>query len=424
MRRQFKTYRYELDPNAAQAAALARAAGARRFVFNWALETWRRHYAVTGTSPTRAQLCRELTALRHSPGHEWMLDISSKIMQQTVIDVWRAYQNFFAGRARYPKFKAKKRDRARFRFAGHVRISGSRILVPRIGWVRLRLSRMVEGRPKSVTVKRCADRWFVLVLSEFDLADRPASPIDPGRVVGIDVGLRRLCTLSDGLTVAPPRFARRDSARVRRATRSLHRKRLGSRSRQKQRRRLARLHARIAARRKDFIHKLTSALSSSYEGFCVETFDARGLARTKLSKSVLDAGLGELLRQLEYKADWQGKAVVAVGRFYPSTKKCGRCGEVNAALARGATTWRCVCGAVHDRDLNAARNIRAEGLRLLVAAGHADTGNACGAHVRPHREATDAEAGTPTMEMPNRFDPVPPDTGDVDFPRFPFDSHV
>jgi putative transposase len=416
MPRRFKTYRYELDPTRTQAAALARAAGARRFVFNWALETWRGHYAATGASPSRAHLCRELTALRHSPGHEWMLDISSKIMQQAVTDVWRAYQNFFSGRAGYPKFKAKKRDRARFRFAGNVRVSGSAILVPRIGWIRVRLSRMVEGRATSVTVKRCADRWFVLVLSQFDISDSPAPSVDPARVVGIDVGLRRLCTVSDGLMVAPPSFARRDGARIRRATRSLHRKRLGSRNRQKQRRRLAKLHARIASRRKDFIHKLTTALSSSYDGFCVETFDARGLARTKLSKSVFDAGLGELLRQLEYKADWQGKPVVAVGRFYPSTKTCGACGSVNATLARGAATWRCACGAVHDRDLNAARNIRTEGLRLLVAAGHADTANACGVHVRPHGEATGAEAGTLTLEMPNRFDPVPPNTGDVDFP--------
>ncbi len=391
----FKTFRYELRPNNEQVRALARTAGARRFVFNWALARWRAHYSEFGESPTRTQLCRDLTELKHRPGQEWMLEISSSVMQQAITDVWRSYRSFFRGQNRYPRFKSKKLDRARFRYPAGVRVEGQKIFLPRIGWVRLRLSRPVEGLVKSVTVKREAGRWFVLVLAEFEVSEARIPQPDPAGVIGIDLGLNTLATLSNGVTVLPPRFARRAEPKVRRAARALGRKQKGSRNRQKQRARLASIHARIAARRRDFLHKLTTSLVTEYEGFCVETLDSRGLARTKLSKGVLDAGFGEFLRQLAYKADWQRKPYVAVGRFFPSTKTCGRCGTVNRALERFVRVWRCDCGAVHDRDLNAAENIRTEGLRILVAAGYADAQNACGAQIRPRIEAQGAEAGTP-----------------------------
>jgi putative transposase len=197
----FKTFRYELRPNAEQSRALARTAGARRFVFNWALAQWRAHYSQFGKSPTRAQLCRELTVLKHRPGYEWMLEISSSVMQQAINDVWRSYRSFFRGHNRYPRFKSKKRDEPRFRYPAGVRLSGQKIFLPRVGWVRLRLSREVEGRLKSVTVRRHGGRWFVLVLTEFDLNDATTVSPHPSRVVGIDLGLARLVTLSNGVTL-------------------------------------------------------------------------------------------------------------------------------------------------------------------------------------------------------------------------------
>lgn len=261
----------------------------------------------------------------------------------------------------------------RFRYPAGVRVVGRKIFLPRIGWVRLRLSRPVEGRVKSVTVKRQAGRWFVLILTEFEIDESSVAIPDPSGVVGIDLGLIRLATLSNGVTVMHPRFGRRGKKRLSRAARALGRKKPSSRNRQKQRMRLASIHARIAAQRRDFLHKLTTSIVAGYDGFCVESLDSRGLARTKLSKGVLDAGLGEFLRQVEYKADWQRKPCVAVGRFFPSTKTCGKCGAVHRTLERSARVWNCPCGAIHDRDINAAKNIRTEGLRILVAAGHADT---------------------------------------------------
>lgn len=335
-----------------------------------------------------------------------MRDISSKLMQQAVTDVWHAYRNFFSGRTRYPRFKSKKHDRPRFRYPAGARIVGDRIFLPRVGWVRLRLSRQPTGKLKSVTVKQRAGRWFVLALTEFEIDDRAASRVDTSGVVGIDLGITQLATMSDGTRVDPPRFAQRDQDRLRRASRAMMRKRKGSRRRRKQRRRLARLHMRVADRRKDFLHKLTTSVAATYDGFCVETLDVRGLARTKLSKVILDASLGEFLRQLEYKADWQRKPFVAVGRFYPSTKTCSRCGAVNGALTRSDRSWICSCGSRHDRDLNAARNIQAEGRRLLVAAGYADTSSARGAQVRPRIEAQGNEAGTPPWGCQTGSSPV------------------
>jgi putative transposase len=257
-----------------------------------------------------------------------------------------------------------------------------------------------------VTIKQRAGRWFVLALAEFELDDAPAVLRDRADLVGIDLGVTRLATLSDGSIIGPPHFAVRAAARIRRASRALHRTKPGSRNRLKRRHRLAVLHAQIADRRRDFLRKLTTSVAAEYGGFCVETLDVRGLARTKLSSAVLDAGLGEFLAQLEYKAEWRRKPFIAVGRFYPSTKTCGACGKLNAALTRSDRRWRCECGAVHDRDLNAARNIRDEGLRLLVAAGHADTSNARGAQVRPRIEAPGDEAGTPLRGCQTGSSPV------------------
>jgi putative transposase len=335
-----------------------------------------------------------------------MLEVSSKLMQQAVLDVWRAYRNFFAGRAGYPRFTSKKRDQPRFRFPPKVRIVDDRVYLPRIGWIRFRLSQTIRGEIRGITVKCHAERWFLHVLTAFELEDTPPVLRDPSGVVGVDLGVIRLAALSDGTVVEAPRFARRDARRLRRAERALYRTRRGGRNRQRQRRRLATLHRRVAARRKDFSHKLTTSLVATHAGVCVETLDPAALARTKLSRGVLDAGLGEVLRQLEYKSDWQRKPFVAVGRFFPSTKTCGECGAVNATLERSAREWRCACGVVHDRDLNAARNIRTEGLRLLAAAGHADAEYACGVQVRPQHGAPDVEAGTPETGMPNRFNLV------------------
>jgi putative transposase len=218
--------------------------------------------------------------------------------------------------------------------------------------------------------------------------------VDVDTVAGMDVGVRDLVVLSDGTRVPAPRFYAADERRIRRAHRALSRTTPGSRNRHRQSRRLARVHLRVARRRKDFLHKLSRELVDRYGALSIEDLGVQGLARTKLSKTLADASLSELRRQLEYKARWSGKPIVIVDRFFPSSRLCGACGAVNRSLKPRQRFWRCGCGANHDRDVNAARNLRDEGLKALVAVGYTDTENACGARVSLPKGAASDEAGT------------------------------
>jgi len=188
--------------------------------------------------------------------------------------------------------------------------------------------------------------------------------------------------LSTGERVAPPKHYRAAQKKLRRAQRKLSRRQKGSSNRDKARQQLARIHQQVKDKRQDFIHKLTTSLVETYQGICIEDLSLKGMARTKLAKSVLDAGLGEFRRQLEYKAVWNRKHLAVISRWYPSSKLHMACGALNDALTLSGRTWLCSCGETLDRDLNATENIRAEGLRLLEAAGHVDSLNACGVAVR------------------------------------------
>ena len=229
--------------------------------------------------------------------------------------------------------------------------------------------------------------WHVTLTAEFEMPEVPLPPANPERVVGIDLGLRDFAVLSDGTRIAPPKFYRKGLSKLRRAQRALSRKQKGSKNRDKARQRLNKVHARIRNQRQDWLHKLTTDLVTRYDGLCIEDLNLKGMAKTKLSLSVLDAALGEFRRQLEYKSIWYRKHLAVIDRYFPSSKLCRECGAINQNLALSDRVWTCECGVVHDRDLNAAQNIRAEGIRWIpVAVGHTETLNAWGEGVRPtHR---------------------------------------
>ena len=265
---------------------------------------------------------------------------------------------------------------------------GTRLNIPKIGLVSLRLSRPVEGTIKSATFSRDAcGHWFVCLSVQSEVPVVPLALPLPETVVGIDVGLKDAVVLSTGERVEAPRLYRKAQQRLKRAQRALCRKVKGSKNRTKARTRVARLHQKVANQRQDFLHKLTTRLVRPSGAICIEDLNVKGLARTKLAKSMLDAGMGELRRQLAYKGLWYGVPVVAIGRWYPSSKRCHDCGSCNADLQLSDRTWVCTaCGCVIDRDLNAALNMRDEGYRLL-AAGHAERQNACRAPVRLSTES-------------------------------------
>src|SRR6266511_1908525 len=385
------TYRYRLDPTAEQIQRLNQFAGARRFVWNWALNRKRDHYRETGKTLSFADLSAELTRLKQQPETAWLRDMHAQSLQQAVRDLENAYQHFFR-RARkgdkkkgFPKFKSKKTDPPRFRMPQDVRLDRSFVAVPKIVLVRAIVHRPLSGVTKGATFKREAcGHWYISLVVEQHIAPKVDRPVVSH--IGIDVGLKSLAVLSTGDVIDNPRWYRTQTRKLRRAQKALSRKVKDSRNRGKARIVVARLHQKTQNQRNDFLHKLSTDLIRHCDLISIEDLNVRGLAKTKLSTSVLDAGWGMFRSMLTYKADRNDTHLIAIGRFFPSSKLCGACGLVNADLTLADRAWTCPCGVHHDRDLNAARNIDREGLRLyeqIVAAGYAETQNACGDPVRP-----------------------------------------
>jgi putative transposase len=377
-----RAYRFRMEPTAAQGHDLNRMAGARRWAWNWGLNRRREHYRDFGKTLTFKALCAELTALKTRPETAWLKEADSQALQQVLKDLCQAFANFFEKRARFPRFKSRKRDRARFRIPQRVKVADGNVYVPKIGNVRIRQSQDIDGETKGATFKRDAKgHWFVTLVAEFAMPDVALPDPDPLKVVGIDLGLIDFATLSDGTEPIPaPKFYRKGEREQRKAQRVFSRRMKGSRRKAKAGRKVAIIGAKVADQRKDFLHKLTTDLVGTHDGLCIEDLCVLGLAKTKLAKSMHDASMGEFRRQVTYKSEWDRKHLIVIDRFYPSSKRCNRCGAINRELTLSDRHWACGCGTVHDRDLNAARNIRDEGLRIF-AEGHSENQTAQGASV-------------------------------------------
>jgi putative transposase len=377
-----KTYRFRMEPNRHQAEGLRQMAGARRWVWNWALQRKKDYYAEYSKTLTVNALCKELTELKRQPATAWLKECDSQALQQVLRDLEGAFSAFFARRAKYPRFKSKKTDRVRFRIPQRVAVSDGRVYVPKVGWIKIRQSQPVTEKTKSATFSWDGRHWFVTLVVEFELPDVQTT-YSPERVVGIDLGLIDFATFSDGRPSVPaPKFFRKGQVKLRLVQRVLSRRKPGSNRREKAKQKVRRIHQKIAGQRKDFLHKLTTNLTLAYDRVCIEDLSLKGLAKTKLAKSFTDAALGEFRRQLTYKGEWVCKPVVVIDRFFPSSRLCNACGKVNDKLTLADRKWTCECGAEHVRDSLAAQNIRTEGLRLLsteISVGHTEkrSGSRC-----------------------------------------------
>ena len=354
-----KVYKFRMEPTECEALELERTASVARCVYNWGLERCQQYYQQSGKSKPWAELSAELTQLKQR--ELWLYDFDSQMLQQALADLRRAYINFFERRARFPKFKKKKAARQSFRIPQRVRIEKGCVYVPSIGRVRIRQSQAIDLATKSATFKRTAvGHWFVTLVAEFEM---PAAkvPIRADQAVGFDMVLEspNFLVASDGEAVLAPRHYRARERKLRRAQRHLS--------------------------RGEPISTSSSAGPGSlitWSVICFEDLSLKALARTKHAKSWLDAAFGDLLRQVEYKALWHSKHFVQVDRFFPSTKLCSECGYRNDDLSLADREWTCPgCRTHHQRDANAAKNVRVEGLRI-VAEGHPETVNACGLRVR------------------------------------------
>jgi transposase len=347
---------------------------------------------------TDSELSARLAAVKRTAGREWLAEVSSVVLQQALADLNAAYRNFFASAAGKrkgpkvapPRFRSRKDGRQAIRCTANARwkiTPGGMLRLPKIGDVAVRWSRDLPSAPSSVTVIiDAAGRCFASFVVEAGADPLPAT----GAEVGIDLGLTHFAVMSDGRKVASPRFLRRAERKLRKAQQDLSRTEKGSANRAKARVRVARVHARVAGCRRDWHHKLSTEIIRENQAVYVEDLCVRGLARTRLAKSVHDAGWSAftgMLEYLEYKAARHGRTFVRIGRFEPTSQVCSACGVKDGPKPLSVREWTCGgCGTVHDRDINAAVNI--------ATAGRAGALNACGGTVSGPAPARPGETGT------------------------------
>ncbi|MFB4300481.1 RNA-guided endonuclease InsQ/TnpB family protein [Actinomadura sp. NTSP31] len=393
-----RAFKYRFYPTCAQAAELARTFGCVRKVYNLALAARTQAWVLRQERVNYNATSAMLTAWKKTDELAYLNEVSSVPLQQALRHLQAAFTGFFARRAKYPRFKSKKKSRgsaeyttSAFRFR-----DGELTLAKMDGPLAIVWSRpLPEGvRPSTVTVSQDgAGRWFVSLLCD-DPAVRPLPATDAA--VGVDAGLDHLLTLSTGEKITNPRHERRDRERLAKAQRHLSRKAKGSANRDRARRRVARVHARITDRRRDTLHKITTRLVRDNQTIVIEDLSVRNLLRNHtIARAISDAAWSEFRSMLEYKAAWYGREVIAVDRWFPSSKLCSSCGTLHGRMPLSVREWTCDgCAATHDRDVNAARNLLAAGLAVSV----------CGAGVRPQREPS-RTGPSATKQKPSRREP-------------------
>jgi putative transposase len=389
-------YNFRLYPTPGQRQALAKVFGCARVVYNDGLRIRQQaHEAGLPYIKDTDLQRRVITEAKRTPERAWLAEVPSVVLVQSLNDLHKAYRAFFASvsgkrkgpRVAPPKFKSRKDRRQAIRLTRNgfsIRPNG-RLYVAKVGEIKVRWSRDLPSEPSSVTVvKDAAGRHFASFVVEVDPEPLPETDAE----VGIDLGLKHFAVLSDGQRITNPRFLRRAERRLKRAQRALSRKQKGSKNREKARLKVAKAHARVADARRDWTHKLSTKIIRENQAVYVEDLAVKGLARTRLAKSVHDAGWAQFVAMLEYKAARYGRVFARVGRFVPTSQICSACGVLDGPKPLHVRSWTCRhCGTVHDRDLNAAKNI--------LAAGRAERLNACGAGVRPPLAvAAGDEAGT------------------------------
>ncbi|MBW6503670.1 transposase [bacterium] len=386
-----QAFQYELMPNGQQHRDMRRFAGSCRFVFNKALAMQKARYEAGEKKLGYAGLCKLLTEWRNGTETPWLKDAPVHPLQQMIKDLERAYANFFAKRANFPRFK-KKGQYDRFRYPDPKQIkldqANDRIFLPKLGWLRYRNSREALGTVRNVAVSQRGGKWYFSVQTEREV-EQPLHPSDS--MVGIDMGIVRFATLSDGTVIEPLNSFRKHQERLARYQRAMSRKRKFSNKWKRAKAKIQRIHTRIANSRRDYLHKVTTTMSKNHAIVCIEDLQVRNMsksvagsrgkpgknvrAKSGLNRSILDQGWSEFRRQLEYKQAWRGGLVIAVPPGNTS-RTCPACGQVSGKNRRTQARFSCVvCRFEENADLVGAINV--------LAAGHAVI--ACGEPVQSGR---------------------------------------
>lgn len=360
-----RAYKFRFYPTPEQELNLAKTFGCARFAYNYMLrqrtDAWSQRQEKVGYHETSAML----TALKKQPEFSWLNEVSSVPVQQSLRHLQTAFGNFFARRNKYPTFKKKDGAQSAEYTTSAFRWDGKELKIAKAGALNIRFSRTIPKAAVVTTVtvsKDAAGRYFVSMLCTDQV--QPKAPV--AAKVGIDLGLTHFAILSTGKKISAPKTFRKNENKLAKLQRSLAKKQKGSANRKKAKLKVARLHAKIADTRKDFLHKLSTRLVNENQVIAIETLAVSNMQKNHcLAKSISDASWSEFVRQLEYKSLWYGRELVGIDRWYPSSKRCSDCGHIVKAMPLNVREWTCPeCGSIHDRDINAARNVLAAGLAV------------------------------------------------------------
>lgn len=354
-------HKIALKPNNRQRTYFAKACGVARLAYNWGLEMWQQQYQAhkenpDNPKPTEMSLRRQLNAIKREK-FPFMLEVTKCAPQQAIKDLGKAFKNFWAGRAKYPQFRKKGHHDSFYLSNDQFKIIDNKIKIPNLGWVRMTENVRFSGKIMSATISRIADKWFVSLTIETEIQPKQA---ENQSAIGVDLGVSTLATLSNGEIITGAKSHKALLNRLKRLSRSLSRKIKGSKNREKAKHKLARLHAKIKNIRQDCLHKLTTQLAKNHQVIAIEDLNVKGMMKNRhLARSVADMGFFEFKRQLQYKVAQFGGTLVVADRWFASSKLCSCCGYKMEKMPLSVRSWQCPqCQTQHDRDVNAAKNLR------------------------------------------------------------------
>jgi len=358
----FKSYKFNIKPDKEQTEMLEKHFGACRFMYNWALDKKIKLYTEENKKISCFDLIRQITPMKKTEEFSWLKDVYIGSLQKSVVNLESAFTRFFKEKKGFPKFKSKNDSRQSYQCVIGCRVNQELGLIklPKIKkQFKLRGFRNFEGKIKTITIAREANKYFISILVDDGKEPPEKIKISKDKAIAIDLGIKDFATLSNGEKIANPKFIKKHEKNLAKQQRRLARKKKGSNRRVKQRIKLAKVYGKIANARTDFLHKTSTNLINRFDAICIEDLNVSGMVKNhNLAKAISNCGWSKFREMLNYKAEWYGKNILTIGRFEPSSKVCSCCGSINNDLQLKDREWQCSkCQAVHDRDINAAKNI-------------------------------------------------------------------